>query len=289
MANLRMLDMQVIDDLFQRPGNPGYVLDFSDRTFRNFFAEELDVDIDNPIYEKDGTSKLRRLKCYLRTVDNEAATRALNALWNYREMRRQREGREERTGNAHGQFLQLLNRIGGKGVNDSGAKPKPAFDRAKFRELHDAFVALSPLQPQPRGYEFEKFLTRLFNSFGLNARGGFRLVGEQIDGSFVLNGQIYLVEARWQNQPTAVKDLHGFHGKIGEKAAWTRGLFVSYIGFSEDGLAAFGRAKNIICMDGLDLSETLTRELPLDIVLERKVRHAAETGQAFARVRDLFG
>lgn len=128
MANLRMLDMQVIDDLFQRPGNPGYVLDFSDRTFRNFFAEELDVDIDNPIYEKDGTSKQRRLKCYLRTVDNEAATRALNALWNYREMRRQREGGEERTGNAHGQFLQLLNCIGGKGINDSGAKPKPAFD-----------------------------------------------------------------------------------------------------------------------------------------------------------------
>ena len=29
MANLRMLDMQVIDDLFQRPNDPGYVLDFS--------------------------------------------------------------------------------------------------------------------------------------------------------------------------------------------------------------------------------------------------------------------
>jgi hypothetical protein len=88
--------------------------------------------------------------------------------------------------------------------------------------------------------------------------------------------------------PAAVKDLHGFHGKIGEKAAWTRGLFVSYIGFSEDGLKAFGRSKNIICMDGFDLSEVLRRELALDMVLERKVRHAAETGQAFARVRDLF-
>jgi len=128
----------------------------------------------------------------------------------------------------------------------------------------------------------------MFNSFGLNARGTFRLVGEQIDGSFELNGQTYLVEAKWQNQQTAVKDLHGVHGKIGEKAAWTRGLFVSYIGFSEDGLEAFGRAKNIICMDGFDLSETVRRELPLDVVLERKVRHAAETGQAFARVRDLL-
>lgn len=288
MANLRMLDLQIIDDLFQRPGNPGYVLDFSDRTFGIFFAQELDVDIDDPTYAKEGTSKLRRLKCFLRTVDNDAATRALNALWNYREMRRQKESREERIVNAHGQFLQLMNRIGGKGSEDGGAKPKPAFDRAKFRELHDSLLALSPLEPARRGYDFEKFLTRLFNAFGLEARGAFRLIGEQIDGSFVLNGHTYLVEAKWQNQLTPVADLHVFHGKIGEKASWTRGLFVSYTGFSADGLSAFGRSKNIICIDGFDLSEALTRELPLNVVLERKVRHAAETGQAFARVRDLF-
>jgi hypothetical protein len=288
MANLRMLDIQVIDDLFQRPNDPGYVLDFSDRTFAMFFAQELNVDIDDPVYSKDGKSKLRRLKCYLRTVDNEAATRTLNALWDYRELRRKREGRDERVGNAHSQLLQLLSRISGKSSHDNGTKPKPAFDKAKFKDLHDALLALSPLAPQPRGYEFEKFLTKLFNSFGLNARGSFRLVGEQIDGSFVLNGQTYLIEAKWQNKPTAVGDLHGFHGKIGEKAAWTRGLFISYIGFSEDGLMAFGRSKNIICMDGFDLSETLRRELPLDAVLEQKVRRAAETGQAFARVRDLF-
>jgi Restriction endonuclease len=288
MANLRMLDLQVIDDLFQRPGNPGYVLDFSDRTFTFFFAQELDVDIDDPAYAKDGQSKMRRFKCYLNTVDADAATHALNAVWDYRGMKRQKEGRPERVNNARGQLLQLINRIGGKQGGGSGAKPKPAFDHTKFRELNDALIALSTLAPQPRGYEFEKFLTWLFNSFGLNARGSFRLIGEQIDGSFDLNGHTYLVEAKWQNEPTAVKDLHGFHGKIGEKAAWTRGLFVSYIGFSPDGLTAFGKAKNIICMDGLDLAETLMRELPLDAVLERKVRHAAETGQAFARVRDLF-
>jgi hypothetical protein len=176
MANLRMLDVQVIDDLFQLPDNRGYVLDFSDRTFRNFFAQELDVDIDDPAYSKEGTSKLRRLKCYLRTVDSDAATRALNALWNYREMRRQREGREECVRNAHGQLLQLLNRIGGKGGEDSGGKPKPAFDRAKFKELHDALIALSSLEPVRRGYDFEKFLTRLFNAFDLEARGAFGLL-----------------------------------------------------------------------------------------------------------------
>lgn len=90
MAHLRMLDLQVIDDLFQRPGNPGYVLDFSDRTFAIFFAQELDVDIDDPVYAKEGQSKMRRFKCYLNTVNAEAATRALNAVWEYREMRRQK-------------------------------------------------------------------------------------------------------------------------------------------------------------------------------------------------------
>ena len=63
---------------------------------------------------------------------------------------------------------------------------------------------------------------------------------------------------------------------------------MSNSGFSEDGLVAFGRGKRVICMDGLDLYEMLDREIPLNQVLERKVRRAAETGMPFLRVRDLF-
>src|SRR5437899_5185373 len=48
--------------------------------------------------------------------------------------------------------------------------------------------------------------------------------------------------------------------EIEQKAAWTRGLFVSNSGFSEDGLVAFGRGKRIICMGGLDLYEIRDRE-----------------------------
>jgi hypothetical protein len=38
MSNIRALDMMVIDDVFEMNG--GYVLNFSDRTFARFFAEE---------------------------------------------------------------------------------------------------------------------------------------------------------------------------------------------------------------------------------------------------------
>jgi hypothetical protein len=122
----------------------------------------------------------------------------------------------------------------------------------------------------------------------LEPREGFRLKGEQIDGSFLLHNEIYLLEAKWQNTPTGNADLHAFQGKIEQKAAWTRGLFISYSGSTDDGLHAFGRGKPVICMDGGDLSESLQREIPLGDILERKVRRAAETGMALVRVRDLF-
>lgn len=44
----------------------------------------------------------------------------------------------------------------------------------------------------------------------------------------------------------------------------------------------------MIFMDGLDLHDTMHREIPLNHALDRKVRRAAETGSPFARVRDLF-
>jgi hypothetical protein len=169
-----------------------------------------------------------------------------------------------------------------------GTPPKPAFDREKYSLLQSELLALGKLGNQERGYAFESFVKKVFNTFGLQAREAFRLRGEQIDGSFQLGSETYLLEAKWQNAPVAVGDLHAFHGKIEQKAAWTRRLFVSYIGFSEDGLQAFGRGKRVICMDGHDMADAFTRELPLNEVLERKVRRMAETAVAFIRLRDLF-
>jgi hypothetical protein len=190
-------------------------------------------------------------------------------------------------------LLSIVNRLAGiapagQGGGDTGIKPVPAFNRERIGQLRQDLMGLAALGPHPRGFAFESFLKELFNAYGLEARGAFRLQGEQIDGSFVLTGETYLMEAKWLNAPTSIGDLHTFHGKVEQKAAWSRGLFISYAGFSPDGLAAFGRGKRVICMDGYDLSEVLTRELPLNSVLDAKVRRAAETGDAFVRVRDLF-
>ncbi len=45
MSNIRSIEMLLLDDLFETGG--GYVLNFSDLTFAQFFADELNVDIDD--------------------------------------------------------------------------------------------------------------------------------------------------------------------------------------------------------------------------------------------------
>jgi len=291
MSNIRSIDMMFLDGIFEM--GSGYVLNFNDRTFTSFFADELNIDIDAPIYAINGSSKAKRLRCFLQTVDKPTVVRTLSALWEYREAIRQHAGTSESVPNAHGRLLTLINALEGKSnaaPASATATPPPAqaFDRQLLAQLKGELLGLSQLAPQARGYAFEKFLTRLFNAYGLSAREPFRLKGEQIDGSFQFASETYLLEAKWEGQLTGVADLHTFHGKIEQKAAWTRGLFVSNCGFTDDGLAAFGRGKRVICMDGLDIYDMLDREVPLNHVLERKVRSAAETGSPFVRVRDLF-
>jgi hypothetical protein len=285
MANLRSIDMMTVDDLFIKDG---YVLKFSDATYGVFFREELNVNIDDQKYYAEGGSKGKRLRYFLRSVDNDLAVRTLKALWQYREMLRVRASEEEKLPNAHGRLLEVLGRLG-----DKPPEPKPQSARsaiissAQFLELGKELLRLSSLEPQRRGYDFEKYLKKMFDVFGLEARSAFRLVGEQIDGSFILGDQPYLLEAKWHNELTGASDLHAFQGKVDQRVDWARGLFVSYTGFSEQGLIAF-RPKKVICLDGRDLAEAFARELPLPEVLRRKARRAVEHGVALARVGDLF-
>ena len=287
MPNIRFLDMKLLDDIFEMSG--GYVLDFSDRTMSTFFAEELNVDIDNDAYREQGTSKAKRLRCYLNKVDLPSSLKALRELWNYREEVRKHRSRAEWVPNAEGRFLSLLSRMeGGSEFSSSSEPPKTAFDRPRIAALKQRLIDLSSMEPHQRGYAFEGWLCDAFNFYGLQGREPFRNKGEQIDGSFVLQGETYLLEAKWESAKTAAADLHVFQGKLEQKAAWARGLFVSNSGFTDDGLIAFGRGKRVVCMDGLDLFDILDRELPLSTALDRKVRRAAETGLPFERIRDLF-
>jgi hypothetical protein len=179
-----------------------------------------------------------------------------------------------------------------KGPAPNAGVPSPDRESSapdQLRTLQAKLKELTELAPIRRGFAFEGFLNELFAGFGLAPRSSFRLVGEQIDGSFHHSGQTYLVEAKWQSPKTGQSDLLAFSGKVAGKAQWSRGAYISLTGYSTDGLEAFARGKqtNIICLDGLDLHYVLDGSIGLSRLIAMKARRAAESNEAFASVRSL--
>jgi hypothetical protein len=169
-------------------------------------------------------------------------------------------------------------------------KEEPSSVNQKTIEnLKNDLIGLTSLEAHKRGFALEKFLNELFAAFNLEPRGSFRILGEQIDGSFQIGTDVYLVEAKWHNKQIDQSELLVFHGKVEGKSKWSRGLYVSYSGFTSDGLAAYsrGRPTNIIGMDSQDLFYILNGEMSLVEAINRKARRAAETGEFFVSVYTL--
>lgn len=167
---------------------------------------------------------------------------------------------------------------------------KAAIGDAHRERLWRRLMEVAQLEPQPRGFAFENFLNDLFNGYGLSPSKPFRLVGEQIDGSFECASSTYLLEAKWVASRIGQSELLTFRGKVDGKSTWSRGLMISVNGFSEDGLTAFmiGKPTNIICMDGHDLYTILSGAISLSDAIQSKARRAAETNRAFVPLRELL-
>ena len=214
------MDFPIIDKVFAMEG--GFVLNFSNRTFCEFFRDELNVDIDDPRWSVQGESKAKRLRYYLRQVDQSAALNTLNALWEYREVLAATQEYPELDDSVRVAFFKIIERLGGK------SQPTETATTAPIESLIDPEVAsalaillldVSNMEPQKRGYAFEKFLKDLFDAYGLSARASFRLVGEQIDGSFVLGHDTYLLEAKWTSARVGADTLRAFQWSALNKAS----------------------------------------------------------------------
>jgi hypothetical protein len=288
MSNIRATELRLIEDIFETKS--GYVLDFSNLTFAEFFANEVGVDIYGLVYADAGNSKGKRLRTFLQKGQDKAVAKALNGLWEYRQDQMRRSGAAETIRGAREELSRIIERLGCQpltGLQRPVESEKVVGDPSTFERLDERFNALHSLAPQQRGYAFERFLKELFDAFGMEAHDAFRTIGEQIDGSFILASETYLLEAKWQNLQTGAMQLHAFQGKVETRPAWARGLFVSYSGFTDDGLRAFG-GRRIVLMDGLDISDALRRRLSVADVITAKLRRAVETNSVFIRVRDLF-
>jgi len=154
----------------------------------------------------------------------------------------------------------------------------------RFLELH------SMDDPQRRGTMLEAFLRDLFMLFDLDPRAAFRIIGEQIDGSFMLGDVHFLLEAKWEKAPIDRATLDTFAAKIREKIENTLGLLIAIEGFQESAIVKHsGQGALMILMDGGDLVAVTEGRVDLVELLRRKYRHAAETGNVFLPAWNILG
>ena len=71
MSSINPTETRPLDQVFERPGEAGYLLDFSNRTFSEFFRDELGVDIDDEAFQQSGTSKMNRFRCFVQPVNDD--------------------------------------------------------------------------------------------------------------------------------------------------------------------------------------------------------------------------
>lgn len=280
------LDLKIVNQLFEDPINAGYVLNFTNKTMREFFESELSIDIDNDIYRKNGDSKMKRLRCLLEKSDRETVLRVVIRLWEYRKSIPDGVITAQ-DDTAYGRLITKIQ--GADSLAASGVTPILIVPTGIDNDYYlKGLEALHEQQPHQRGRSFELWLNELFTAFYLSPKGAFKLKGEQIDGSFLLNNETYLVEAKWHSTKTGNADLHAFHGKLDQKISWARGVFISWAGFTKSGLDAWGRGKKVICVSGYDLVLMLKNNISFRMLMEEKIRRAAETGNLYVKIDEIY-
>nr|WP_246544474.1 restriction endonuclease [Novosphingobium profundi] len=283
---MRPVEINLIQKVFETKGQAGWVLDFTNRTFKEFFDLELQIDIYSPLYADDGDSKGKRLRCFFRKVDNAHALRALRSLWAYRQ--ELPEGSVEDLPNCAEQIAAIISKLEAGGPTEPRNIARPeTLDMIDFASFADRLYQMKDKQPHQRGREFEAFLIELFTTFGMKGAKSFRNTGEEIDGSFELDHEIYLLEAKWWSKSVGAAELHVLAGKVQNMATWTRGLFVSFEGFTDVGLEAFGKGKPIVLMEGREVYLALQKQIRIDDLIRAKVRAAAHTGNPFTPIKRL--
>lgn len=124
---LSSTDLRIVEQVLDM--GSGYVLDFSNRTFAEFFAD-LDVEIEP---EEAGLSKAKRLRAFLRSASTAECARVLHALLEYRG---EHDGDDQRA--SIDKYRGIVSRLEGVAVPLSDAPVTPdVLTLAYVRELSE--------------------------------------------------------------------------------------------------------------------------------------------------------
>jgi hypothetical protein len=257
----------------------GYVLDFSNRSFAEFITDSTGRNIYDSRYDYASGSKANRLRAFWQKEENGVVGKLMSDMLG-----------DIKPGAVKEECQRIVVRL----LHDSrvpearaDAPHKDGSDQQQRRsqaleQLKKDFFQLAAERDRNRaGLTLEKLLNRLFEIFDLQPRQPFRVVGEQIDGSFLFDSHVYLMESKWEKDPLPEADLLVFRGKIEGKSTFTRGVFIALNDISIHARDAItrGKAPSFFVVNGHDLLMILSEAVSLPDFLKQRVRLLGEEGR----------
>jgi hypothetical protein len=295
MSSLSSLEKRHFEKLLGM--SSGYVLDFTNRTFAEFVVDSVGLNIFDSRFDFGSGSKANRLRKLWQTEDDAIVAKLMTDVLNYGFPVGLRSGPSDAKLESlcRQTVTRLLQGTTAASSFDTKAGGSEHSSRAielshRLEKLEQLFYQLAADKDRKNaGLALEQLLNQLFEAFGLEPRQPFRIVGEQIDGSFVLDGHVYLMESKWEKDPLPEADLLVFRGKIEGKSTFTRGLLIALNDVSSQARHAItqGKAPSFFVMNGHDLLMILRRAVGLPEFLRKRVRLLAEEGRMFVHFSEI--
>jgi hypothetical protein len=282
MANLTFSEKQLIESVFAM--RSGYILNLSNRDFEEFMLDVVPYSLSA---KYPGLSKAKMLREFLKDESETYVGKAIVLLINYmNENGLVTDDKKEKA--------EKLYEFGGKLLGKSNIQPKPKQQntnlKVDYASLNASLLAIENIpSPQAKGYAFEKYLNSLFKAFGLDPHASYRTEYDQIDGSFILDGNTILIEAKYRANAIPKDDLILFSNKIGSKSHFSKGLFITYSRVDEKAIEYFtDSSSRLVILTVEELFIMCQNNIPLQNVLLGKYRSLDERGLIFKHIMNLL-
>ena len=172
-------------------------------------------------------------------------------------------------------------------------------ERRKTKDISNVYRELCALfsvaDPHERGVALEGVLHRAFAVYGIAVREVFTVntdegvgIGEQVDGAIELDGQLYLVEAKWHAKPLGVDKVSRHVMRVLSRGGGARGLLVSYSRYTDPAIdqcrQALAMGATLVLADVEELVRLLERQGDLVGWLRDKVQAAVLDKKPYQRI-----
>lgn len=208
MANLNFNQKQLFEKLFQG-SSAGYVLNFSDRTFSEFF-KDFRVDIDSQKYYKNGSSKMKRLRAFWEIENDNLVGNVFKGLL---ELATQIAKIEDKDLKLAIQYINTLLGIKNELNNENKELTESEFLKQEFSKID--------LLPLGSDFQFEQVITQRLNEIKKSLHSESSLAVIFLCGS-TLEGLLLHIAAqnpqKFNSSKSAPKDKDG---KVKQLHDWT--------------------------------------------------------------------